>query len=59
MRRVRILSFDAWLCLALAFFVSLGTGAIAGKVAEKVYERELAAHASVVGEIGEIGRAHV
>lgn len=52
MRRVRILSFDAWLCLALAFFVSLGTGAIAGKVAEKVYERELAAHASVVGEIG-------
>lgn len=51
MRR-RILPFDVWLCLALAFLVSLGTGKIAGVAAEKWYAAEVEAHAPVDGEIG-------
>ena len=51
MRR-RILPFDIWLCLLLAFLVSLGTGAAAERLAQMAYERELESHAPVAGEIG-------
>lgn len=51
MRR-RILPFDIWLCLLLAFLVSLGTGAVAEKLAQAAYEKELEAHAPVMGAIG-------
>lgn len=54
MRR-RILPIDAVICLFLSVLVAFGTGAIAGRVAEKVYEKELDAHQAVDGEIG--GRA--
>lgn len=51
MRR-RILPFDIWLCLALAFLVALGTGKIAGVVAQKQYAAQVEAHKPVDGEIG-------
>lgn len=51
MRR-RILPFDIWLCMALAFLVALGTGKVAGIVAEKNYAAEVEAHKPVAGEIG-------
>lgn len=51
MRR-RILPFDIWLCLLLAVLAAWGTGTAAEKVAQVVYEREVAAHAPVAGEIG-------
>ena len=51
MRR-RILPFDVWLCLALAFLVSLGTGKLAGMAAEKMYAAQVEAHKPVAGEIG-------
>lgn len=51
MRR-RILPFDIWLCLLLAFLVSLGTGAAAEKLAQAAYKKELEVHAPVAGAIG-------
>ncbi len=51
MRR-RILPFDIWVCLALAFLVSLGTGKLAGMAAEKAYEAQVEAHKPVAGEVG-------
>ena len=51
MRR-RILPIDAYICLALSVLVSLGTGYIAGRVAEIVYAQEVEKHQAVVGEIG-------
>ena len=51
MRR-RILPFDIWLCLALAFLVSMGTGKVAGILAEKNYAAQVEAHKPVDGEIG-------
>lgn len=51
MRR-RILPFDIWLCLLLAFLVSLATGAAAEKLAHAAYEKELKAHEPVAGAIG-------
>lgn len=54
--RTRIfLSTDAWICLFLSLMVSLGTGGLAGCIAEKVYEKTLEEHQAVDGEIG--GRA--
>ena len=44
--------FDVWLCLLIAVLVAWGTGAAAEKVTQMVYEREVAAHAPVAGEIG-------
>lgn len=52
MRRVWWLPFDVWLCLLLSMLVAWGTGAIAERVAQAAYEKELAAHAPVAGEIG-------
>lgn len=54
MRR-RVLSFDAWLCLALAVLVAMGTGAAAQKLAQKHYAAQVEAHKPVDGQIG--GRA--
>lgn len=54
MRR-RILSFDAWLCLALAFLIALGVGKLTEKFAAQRYAQELEEHKGVDGEIG--GRA--
>ena len=54
MRR-RILPIDAYICLTLSVLIALGTGYIAGRVAEVAYEKELEAHQAVAGEIG--GRA--
>jgi len=51
MRR-HILSIDAYICLALSLLVALGTGYIAGRVAEIAYEKELEEHQAVAGEIG-------
>ncbi len=51
-RRYHWLSFDAWICLALAVLASLGTGALAEKLAGRAYEAHVAAHAPVAGEIG-------
>lgn len=51
MRR-RYLSFDAWLCLALAFVVALGTGALAEKAAVHLYAQQVEAHKPVDGQIG-------
>lgn len=54
MRR-RILSFDAWICLALAVLVAMGTGALAEKLATQHYAAVEEAHKPVDGQIG--GRA--
>lgn len=51
MRR-RILSFDAWLCLALAALVALGTGNLAERLATKRYDAQVEAHKPVDGQIG-------
>ena len=51
MRR-RILPFDMWLCLLVAVLVACGTGAVAEKVAKIAYERDVAVHTPVAGEIG-------
>ena len=51
MRR-RILPFDIWLCLLLAFLVSLGTGAAAERLAQIAYAKAEEAHAPVAGQIG-------
>lgn len=51
MRR-RILSTDAYICLALSLLIALGTGYITGRVAEVAYEKELEEHQAVAGEIG-------
>lgn len=51
MRR-RVLSFDAWICLALAFAVALGTGALAEKLAVQNYAAMEEAHKPVDGQIG-------
>lgn len=54
MRR-RILSFDAWVCLALAVLIAMGTGALAEKLATQHYAAVEEAHKPVDGQIG--GRA--
>lgn len=54
MRR-RILPIDAYICLTLSVLIALGTGYIAGRVAEVLYAREVEKHQAVDGEIG--GRA--
>ncbi len=51
-RRLWLLPADVWLCLALSMLVAWGTGAIAERVAQAAYEKEVAAHAPVPGEIG-------
>ena len=51
MRR-RLLPFDIWLCLSLAFLVSLGTGAAAERLAQIAYAKAEEAHAPVAGQIG-------
>ena len=51
MRR-RILPFDVWLCLLLAALAAWGTGAMAEHIAQKMYTKEVEAHAPVAGQIG-------
>ena len=51
MRR-RILPFDVWLCLLLAALAAWGTGAMAEHIAQKMYAKEVEAHAPVAGQIG-------
>lgn len=51
MRR-RYLSFDAWVCLALAFVVALGVGFVAEKLAVASYAKQVEAHQPVDGQIG-------
>lgn len=51
MRR-RILPFDIWLCLALAFLVSLGTGKVAEMVSQSQYEKVAESRQPVAGEAG-------
>lgn len=52
MRR-RVLSFDAWLCLALSALIAMGTGKVAQMVAKPIYDKQVEAHQAVDGEIGE------
>lgn len=51
MRR-RVLSFDAWLCLALSALIAMGTGKLAGMAAKTAYEKQVEEHQAVDGEIG-------
>lgn len=51
MRR-RYLSFDAWVCLALAFVVALGVGFVTEKLAVGSYARQVEVHKPVDGQIG-------
>lgn len=51
MRR-RILSFDAWVCLALAALLALGTGKLTEKIAVRLYARQEELHKPVDGQIG-------
>lgn len=51
MRR-RILPIDAFLCLFISAIIAMGTGHIAGRLAEKNYEKELEEHQAVDGDIG-------
>ncbi len=51
MRR-RVLPFDIWLCLALAFLISMGTGKVAQVVAQTQYEKAAEKHQPIAGEIG-------
>lgn len=51
MRR-RVLSFDAWVCLALAVLIAMGTGALAEKLATQHYAAVEEAHKPVDGQIG-------
>lgn len=51
MRR-RILPFDVWLCLLLAALIAWGTGGLAELIAKKMYEKEVAEHTPVAGQIG-------
>lgn len=51
MRR-RILSFDAWVCLALAALLALGTGKLTEKIAVRLYAQQEELHKPVDGQIG-------
>lgn len=51
MRR-RVLSFDAWVCLALAVLIAMGTGALAENLATQQYAAMEEAHKPVDGQIG-------
>lgn len=53
--RIRVLSIDAFICLCLSMLIACGTGMIAGRAAEIIYEKSLEKHQPVDGEIG--GRA--
>lgn len=48
----RRLSFDAWVCLALAFVVALGVGFVAEKLAVRNYAQQVEEHKPVDGQIG-------
>lgn len=54
MRR-RVLSFDAWVCLALAALLALGAGKVTEKIAVGLYAQQEEQHKPVDGQIG--GRA--
>lgn len=51
MRRHR-LPIDAFLCLMISAIIAMGTGNIAGRLAEKNYEKEVEEHRPVEGNIG-------
>ena len=50
--RLHRLRFDIWLCLLLAYLVSLGTGAAASSLSAATYDDYAADHVAVEGEIG-------
>lgn len=52
MRRVHILRFDVWLCLALSFLVSFGTVKLANRILDKTYAGYVEAHEVADGDIG-------
>lgn len=54
MRRVHILRFDLWLCLALSFLVSLGTEKLANWVLDQTYVSYVESHEVADGDIGGI-----
>lgn len=56
MRR-RVLPFDVWLCLLLAALVAWGTGTMAEHIAQKMYTKEVEAHAPVAGQVGGLAAA--
>lgn len=43
---------DMFICVCLSMLVALGTGKIAGYIAEKVYTKEVEVHTASAGEIG-------
>lgn len=51
MRR-RVLSFDAWVCLALAALLALGAGKVTEKIAVGLYAQQEEQHKPVDGQIG-------
>ena len=52
--RYRRLRFDVWLCLLLAYLVSMGTSGIANKILPAKYEEHKQAHKVETGEVGGI-----
>lgn len=59
MRRVHILRFDLWLCLALSFLVSLGTVKLTNKILDQTYAGYVESHEVAGGEIGGVAGAAV
>ena len=52
--RLHRLRFDIWLCLLLAYLVSLGTGAAASALSAATYDDYAADHVAVEGEPGSL-----
>lgn len=50
--RGRYLSFDAWLCLALAVLLALGTGKLASLISQNAYQEVKEEHLAEENEVG-------
>ena len=59
MSRRYILRFDIWICLAVAFLVSLGTEALMKNMLTQKYEDHKTEHIVGVGEIGGVATEEV
>lgn len=59
MRRVHILRFDLWLCLALSFLVSLGTVKLTNWILDQTYAGYVESHEVADGDIGGVAGAEV
>lgn len=55
--RYRRMRFDVWLCLLLAYLVSMGTSAAADKILPKMYEKHKEEHKVAAGEVGGVADA--